>query len=326
MSTEPVSAVTRVFGIQELLEKILLAIDNSYGSKKRHLQTPSTARVKDLRSLLVNQRVNKAFYAAIKSSPAIRQALFFSYAKDATSVEPPVFNTLLVATAVRSERDKHGAAIWHSYPNRLPTPSFWIMKLDFASDTNKTACLEYGSWRRMLLTSRPMDVHCWSGPDMYRVLRPGSTLLDALQDLLPTPPPDYPDMQDLDVGHACCGTLESQIMPTAASRVFHIPELLEAILLHLLQGPATERHVGQTYDFRDYLPEKSQRFRTVLVSQRVSKTFYDTITGSPSLQRALDLTLPAIPQHTCRDYRLDLVDRKLVLDELAEVMGWVASL
>ncbi|KAK4954185.1 hypothetical protein LTR10_007613 [Elasticomyces elasticus] len=201
MSTGSESAVTRVFAIPELLEKILLAIDNSYGSRERHLRTPSAARVTDLRSLLVNQRVNKAFYTVINSCPAIRQALFFSYAKGATSTEVPVFNTLLAATAVRSERDKHGVAIWHSYPSRLPTPSFWIMKLDFASDTDKTAYLEHGSWRRMLLTSRPLDVHCWSGPDTCRVLRPGSTLLDAFQDLLPTP---WPAMQDYDVGHACC--------------------------------------------------------------------------------------------------------------------------
>ncbi|KAK3640821.1 hypothetical protein LTR56_011698 [Elasticomyces elasticus] len=200
MSTETETAVARVFGISELLEKILLSIDNSYGSRERHLRTPSMARIKDLRSLLVNQRVNKAFYAVINSSPAIRQALFFSYAKGATSAEVPVFNTLLAATAVRSGRDKHGAAIWHSYPSRLPTPSFWIMKLDFASDTDKTAYLEYGSWRRILLTSRPVEVHCWSGPETYRVLHPGSTLLDALQDLLPTQPPD---MQDFDVRDAC---------------------------------------------------------------------------------------------------------------------------
>ncbi|KAK3640822.1 hypothetical protein LTR56_011699 [Elasticomyces elasticus] len=109
-------------------------------------------------------------------------------------------------------------------------------------------------------------------------------------------------------------------MPTAAGRVFHIPELLEAILLHLLQGPAAGRQVGQTLDLDLYLQEKNECFRTVMVSQRVNKTFYDTITGSPSLQRALDLTLPVIPRHTCRDYRLDLLDRKLAYDDLAEVI------
>ncbi|KAK5745936.1 hypothetical protein LTR17_001065 [Elasticomyces elasticus] len=69
--------------------------------------------------------------------------------------------------------------------------------------------------------------------------------------------------------------------PRAVSNVIGTPELLEAILLLLVQGPL---HLKNNYAWHQ---EQGKRLAAVLCSQRVNKAFLNTIIGSPSLQRAL---------------------------------------
>ncbi|KAK3637548.1 hypothetical protein LTR56_013551 [Elasticomyces elasticus] len=77
--------------------------------------------------------------------------------------------------------------------------------------------------------------------------------------------------------------MDSSAVPRAVDQVFGTPELLEAILLLLVQSLQCEPD-GNPYIWH---LRQGEQLAVVLLSQRVNKAFLNTITGSPSLQRAL---------------------------------------
>lgn len=76
---------------------------------------------------------------------------------------------------------------------------------------------------------------------------------------------------------------------SAGDRLSRIPELLELVLLELSRLYDHQyRARGLSYDDLDeYLKERRILLRTILRSQRVSRAFHETITGSPALRQTL---------------------------------------
>ncbi|KXT03181.1 hypothetical protein AC578_4830 [Pseudocercospora eumusae] len=87
---------------------------------------------------------------------------------------------------------------------------------------------------------------------------------------------------------ATMATAHPQLPLSAGARVAGIPELLEQILLNLIDMPFSSEVEAQTVEERDEEDEaRYTGLQTVLLSQRTSQAFGDTIIGSPAIRRAL---------------------------------------
>ncbi|KXT12018.1 hypothetical protein AC579_4663 [Pseudocercospora musae] len=78
-------------------------------------------------------------------------------------------------------------------------------------------------------------------------------------------------------------TPQAQLPASAGARVVGIPELLEQILLKLIEVPSSDAEEELKEKFED----GTVGLQTVLLSQRTSQAFRDTVIGSPAIQRAL---------------------------------------
>ena len=152
------SAAATVLRIPELLEQILLSfdehIDNPHG---RPLMITLPDHVRSLKALLVNQRVNKTFQATINESPLLQQALFFKQITD--RAEAPIVVNLTAFSGEFVARSGNRAQVTHCWTDQhhleLVIKHAPKQKRAKTAMVNRAAGIE--SWRRMFLTSKPME-------------------------------------------------------------------------------------------------------------------------------------------------------------------------
>ncbi|KAK5745933.1 hypothetical protein LTR17_001062 [Elasticomyces elasticus] len=165
------SAVTRVFATPELLELILLKtvrITTHYQPVRGHATKcyqHEEQRIRDLRALLVNQRFSRVFAAAIEQTPSLREALFFAHEKPDRKGRfrrPLVVNTLMPQCDYFSLSYKEHIRMWWGTNRDSGRVTLGLRKfngqLPRAAAAKIAKRWDYGSWKKMVLISQPVEV------------------------------------------------------------------------------------------------------------------------------------------------------------------------
>ncbi|KAK3640820.1 hypothetical protein LTR56_011697 [Elasticomyces elasticus] len=198
------SAVTRVFATPELLELILLkTVYNTthYQPVRGHAMKcyqHEEQRIRDLRALLVNQRVSRVFAAAIEQTPSLREALFFTHEKpDRTGRfrRPLVVNTLMPQCDYFSISYKEHIRVWWGTNRDSGRVTLGLRKfngqLPRAAAAKIAKQWDYGSWKKMVLISHPVTVKSIVSTHNKRsteeTLKVGITLGHLLKGYFPLP-------------------------------------------------------------------------------------------------------------------------------------------
>ncbi|KAK5696476.1 hypothetical protein LTR97_007778 [Elasticomyces elasticus] len=196
------SAVTRVFATPELLELILLKtlyITTHYQSVRGHAiecYQHDEQRIRDLRALLVNQRVSKVFAAAVEQTPSLREALFFTHEKPdhrGRFRRPTVVNTLMPQCDYYSLSYKEHIRVWWGTNRDSGRVTLGLRMFNGQLPRAATAKIakrwDYGSWKKMVLISQPVEVKSMvSMPNKRTIeetLKVGTTLGQLLKGYFP---------------------------------------------------------------------------------------------------------------------------------------------
>ncbi|KAK4954184.1 hypothetical protein LTR10_007612 [Elasticomyces elasticus] len=198
------SAVTRVFATPELLESILL---KTLYNTKHYFPVRGLAadgyvhdkqRIRDLRALLVNQRVSKTFASVIEQTPSLREALFFTHEKPDRKGRfrrPLVVNTLMPQCDYFSLSYKEHIRLWWGTNRDSGRATLGLRKfngrLPRAAAAKIAQRWDYGSWKKMVLISQPVNVKSIVSTHNQRsieeTLKVGITLGQLLKGYFPLP-------------------------------------------------------------------------------------------------------------------------------------------
>lgn len=161
MDSSPTSATEQVLNTTELLEQILLGLKlKNPGDRHRNFTGHSFEACRSLQTLLHLQRVSKTWYAVIRDSSPLQQALFFTHHSRYSAGEAvPIPNLLIHGKIFYDKRSKLTAFLqWGVVSGETEL----VLDVHVARGRPCEEAIRMadggGSWRKMLLASQSTGV------------------------------------------------------------------------------------------------------------------------------------------------------------------------